>query len=165
MTDLWLSTEGLGSDPDITLLRRCPPCHLLLLFFFDAVAMLILAIDQPDLLTEHGITHIVSILEYDHCDYSEYENYHRLWISAEDSPDQNLLQQFERTNAFIERALADRGSVLVHCAMGVSRSATILCAYLMYKQSISFLPALGQLQEGRPLCAPNLGFVEQVRLS
>lgn len=120
-------------------------------------------IDRPDLLEDNRITHILSVLEYDHCD-EEYAKYRRLWISAEDSPGQNLLQHFDRSNAFIEQALAGGGHVLVHCAMGVSRSATIACAYLMYKSrpEMTFLQALGQLQESRPLCAPNVGFAEQL---
>lgn len=120
------------------------------------------AIDQPDLLAEKGITHIVSALEYDHCDYEEYAKYQRLWIPIEDHPAQNMLQHFERTNAFIEKAINDKGRVLVHCAMGVSRSATVVLAYLMWKQNVAFLHALRQVQQVRPLCAPNVGFVEQL---
>lgn len=121
-------------------------------------------VDRPETLKDNGITHIVSVLEYDHCDYEEYATYQRLWIPAEDHPAQNLLQHFQRTNAFIEQALAGDGKVLVHCAMGVSRSATIVCAYMMYKHKVAFLEALGQLQQARPLCAPNTGFVEQLEV-
>lgn len=122
------------------------------------------AIDRPDVLTEQGITHILSILEYDHCDYDEYAKYQRMWISAEDHASQNLLQQFEKTNAFVEQALSANGRVLVHCAMGVSRSATIVCAYLMHAQKSTFLDALRLLQKARPSCAPNVGFIEQLEV-
>lgn len=122
------------------------------------------AVDRPDLLDEHGITHILSVLEYDHCDYEEYAKYTRLWISAEDHPSQNLLQHFESSNAFIEQALAGSGRVLVHCAMGVSRSATLVCAFLMYRRKITYLGAVRELHEARSLCAPNVGFVEQLEV-
>lgn len=119
-------------------------------------------IDRPDDLAKRGITHIVSVLEYDHCDYEEYAKFQRLWIGIEDHPAQNLLRHFRRTNAFIDQALAGNGRVLVHCAMGVSRSATVVLAYLMWKQKAAFLHALLQVQQARPLCAPNVGFVEQL---
>lgn len=41
ITDLWLSTDGLGSDADRMLLRWLPRRHLL--FLREAVAMLMLA--------------------------------------------------------------------------------------------------------------------------
>lgn len=121
-------------------------------------------LDRPHELSRHGITHILSVLEYNHCDSEEFAMYQRLWISAEDHPFQNLLRHLERSNTFIEQALAADGRVLVHCAMGVSRSATLVCSFLMYKHKISFLEALGQLQQFRPLCAPNVGFVEQLEV-
>jgi dual specificity phosphatase 12 len=122
------------------------------------------AIDRPDILSEHGITHILSVLEYDPCDWEEFTTYERLWIAGEDHSSQNLLQHFDRTNAFIEQALSADSTVLVHCAMGVSRSATIVCAFLMYKHRLTFLEALARLQQARPLCAPNTGFAEQLEL-
>lgn len=121
-------------------------------------------IDRPDVLDEHGITHVLSVLEYDHCDYDEYTKYQRLRLAAEDHPSQNLVQHFEKANAFIDQALAVRGRVLVHCAMGISRSAAVVCAYLMYRYKIPFLKALGQLQEARPSCAPNTGFIQQLEV-
>ena len=121
-------------------------------------------LDSPDILRRYGITHILSVLDYDRCDHKNYSKFQRLWISAEDHPSENLLQRFEKTNAFIEEAFAADGRVLVHCAMGVSRSATIVCAYLMHRNSCTFLEALRDLQQARPLCAPNVGFVEQLEV-
>lgn len=48
--------------------------------------------------------------------------------------------------------------------MGKSRSATIVCAYLMYKYQLSPAEALAQLNEGRPVCEPNPGFQEQLEV-
>lgn len=46
--------------------------------------------------------------------------------------------------------------------MGKSRSATLVCAYLIWKNGISLTQALSQLCEGRPICEPNVGFAEQL---
>jgi dual specificity phosphatase 12 len=46
--------------------------------------------------------------------------------------------------------------------MGKSRSAAIIIAYLMSKYGLPPFEALDQLCEGRPVCAPNHGFMEQL---
>lgn len=46
--------------------------------------------------------------------------------------------------------------------MGKSRSATVVVAYLMWKYHVSVSVALDQLCEGRPVCGPNPGFMEQL---
>ena len=48
--------------------------------------------------------------------------------------------------------------------MGKSRSATLIIAYLMHKYHISRDEALSQLREGRPVCGPNDGFMEQLEV-
>lgn len=120
------------------------------------------ALDVPDRLQSAKITHILSILEFDYCDWEEFEKYKRLLIQVEDHPRENLLQHFERTNTFVDDALREDGSVIVHCAMGVSRSATIVCAYLMKTRSLDPKEALELVRKSRPLCAPSEGFLEQL---
>lgn len=48
--------------------------------------------------------------------------------------------------------------------MGKSRSATIVCAYLMHRFRISPTEALEQLRRGRGVCDPNDGFWKQLEL-
>ena len=122
------------------------------------------ALDSPDGLVEAKITHILSVLEFDYCDYEEYKKYERLLVQVEDQPGENLICHFSTTNAFLDSALRAQGVVLVHCAMGVSRSSAVVCAYLMHKQGVSTSQALERVREGRPLCAPNPGFVEQLEI-
>merc|ERR1712054_230256 len=61
-------------------------------------------------------------------------------------------------------ALDAGGGVFVHCAMGKSRSATVVCAYLMRRYGITSDQALSQIREARPLCEPNEGFWKQLEL-
>lgn len=49
-------------------------------------------------------------------------------------------------------------------AMGKSRSATVVIAYLMNKYGISTAQALEQIRQSRPLCEPNEGFMAQLEL-
>jgi dual specificity phosphatase 12 len=122
------------------------------------------ALDVPDRLEKASITHILSVLEFDYCDWEEFGKYKRLLVQVEDHPQENLLQRFEQAYTFIEEALRDNGVVIVHCAMGVSRSATVVCAYLMKKLGLDPKSALEMVQRHRPLCAPNEGFQEQLKV-
>jgi len=49
-------------------------------------------------------------------------------------------------------------------AMGKSRSATVVCAFLMKKYGITPGQALAQIRETRPFCEPNDGFMKQLEL-
>lgn len=47
---------------------------------------------------------------------------------------------FQRVNQFIHLHIQEGHNVLVHCTLGVSRSATVLMAYLINKYSPSIIP-------------------------
>lgn len=51
----------------------------------------------------------------------------------------------------------------MHCAQGVSRSASVLIGYLMSREGLSYEAALAQLQGARPCVAPNPGFALQLQ--
>ncbi|KAH8116392.1 protein-tyrosine phosphatase-like protein [Phellopilus nigrolimitatus] len=53
--------------------------------------------------------------------------------------------------------------VLVHCSSGISRSPTIVVAYLMKYQGYSLLQALAQIWRCRPKVVPNAGFIKHLR--
>ncbi|ORY04575.1 protein-tyrosine phosphatase-like protein [Clohesyomyces aquaticus] len=129
------------------------------------------ALYQTDLISKAGITHVLSIIDYDPLLREKFAHLKHFHIRAEDDPNENLLKWFGETNPYIEEALystqtvvrtAKRGAVFIHCAMGKSRSATFAIAYLMWKKRIGWKEALEQVNEGRPVCDPNVGFKEQL---
>jgi len=75
---------------------------------------------------------------------------------------EDLLGHFEQCFNFIEQATSNGGKVLVHCEWGVSRSATVMIAFLMKKLHINYSEARKLLQSKRPEIYPNEGFVEQL---
>ena len=68
------------------------------------------------------------------------KRYTRLHVKLDDADYANLLLHLPSASAFIQSALYDGGKVLVHCAAGISRSATAsysrsiwnrMCAHLL----------------------------------
>jgi hypothetical protein len=55
------------------------------------------------------------------------------------------------------------GGVLVHCQAGISRSATIVIAYCMWKERLSADAATALVSAARSAIWPNLGFKTQLR--
>jgi dual specificity phosphatase 12 len=121
-------------------------------------------LDDLDALDTAKITHILSILEYDHCDWPEYDKFRRLLVQVEDGEDEDILQHFDTAFKFINSALSTNGVILVHCAIGISRSATIVCAYLMREHGLNPEEALERVRQGRPFCEPNDTFTEQLEV-
>lgn len=85
-----------------------------------------------------------------------------LYIDAHDDTDTNLAQYFGMVYRFIDSHLRQGQDVFVHCAVGKSRSATLVVHYLMRKYRLSLLQALQYLRSRRPIVRPNDAFLEQL---
>ncbi|KAL4785742.1 protein-tyrosine phosphatase-like protein [Aspergillus varians] len=116
-------------------------------------------------LSKANITHVVSVIRLQPTD-DTFVAYQHHQIGVDDIDDENLLEHFPSAIKFIQSGLDAGGSVLIHCAMGKSRSATVCIAYLLNRQRDALTPrsALAILRESRPLCEPNQGFMEQLNL-
>ncbi|KAF2748543.1 phosphatases II, partial [Sporormia fimetaria CBS 119925] len=124
------------------------------------------ALYQTDLIRRARITHVLSVIDYDPqlSTNPQFNHLKQLHINVEDHPNTNLLAHFARTCEFIDSALRDGGSVFIHCAMGKSRSAACVVAFLMWKDGVSWEKGLERLCEGRGICDPNIGFKEQLEV-
>ncbi|TFK18206.1 phosphatases II, partial [Coprinopsis marcescibilis] len=63
----------------------------------------------------------------------------------------------------IKEALKGSGRVLVHCSAGISRSPTVVTAYLMKEKGMGLKEALGVVVRARPQVSPNSGFLRQLK--
>jgi len=112
-------------------------------------------------LKRNGITHVLTIHDSLLPLYPHHFNY--MVITATDFWLTELLSHFAKCFDFIEEALKS-GKVLVHCAAGKSRSATVVIAYVMYKLKLGYFDAFRMVQAKRPIICPNEGFREQLQL-
>lgn len=88
-----------------------------------------------------------------------------LYINVMDHPKQDLLSHFETSNEFIENALkTSTNKVYVHCVAGISRSASLVIAYIMKTRSMVYTDAYGLVSQKRHFVDPNEGFVRQLTL-
>jgi predicted protein tyrosine phosphatase len=114
-----------------------------------------------DQLNELGITHILNVTSHLPLHFeNDGITYKRL--AATDSGSQNLKQYFTEAISFIECARKSNGKVLVHCQAGVSRSPSIVAAYLIATSYKSLTEAFTVIKDQRPIVAPNINFMGQL---
>lgn len=115
-------------------------------------------------ISKFKITHILTI---DTCPLPrhilELKGLTTKYIQLSDQPREDLLSHLDDTAAFIEKGI-ENGTVLVHCYIGVSRSATVILAYMMKKYQIALAEAFIRVKKKRNMIDPNPGFVTQLKL-
>lgn len=88
-----------------------------------------------------------------------------LCLPMNDSHDQGFLSYLKQAIAFIEHH-ADpkrKRNVLVNCAIGMSRSASIVIGYLIHAKNMSYEKAYNYVSKKRPIVRPNRSFRHQLR--
>lgn len=147
---------------------------------------------QSSLLEAHNINAVVSLLtctpEGESWTKPEFTNFvkHYLFVKGKDNHSTNLLEWMATVCDFIKAHLpsdetdtealtaqdtssgdpnqpeTNHGNVLVHCRMGVSRSATMILAFLMREQHLDRKAAYAHLKKIWPRASPNWSFWQQL---
>ena len=112
-----------------------------------------------DYFSKEKITHILSLIDVNINIPEFYKIKHKL-ISIEDEENVNLLKYLKECIEFIESA----DKIYIHCMCGISRSPSIVIAYLMWKAHCSYYDAYFFVKNRRSYVCPNDGFVEQLKL-
>ncbi|PLB54428.1 phosphatases II [Aspergillus steynii IBT 23096] len=125
----------------------------------------VFALKNKAALSRANITHILSVVRLQQVD-DTFASYQHHQIDVDDMDDENLLENFPSAINFIQSGLDNGGSVLVHCAMGKSRSAAVCIAYMLHQQPSALTPesALAVIRQSRAFCEPNDGFMEQLSI-
>ncbi|KAM3866195.1 dual specificity protein phosphatase 22-B-like [Diretmus argenteus] len=111
-------------------------------------------------LARNNITHILSIHDTAAPILQEMTY---LCIAAADLPTQNLTQHFKQSIMFMHESRLKGEGCLVHCLAGVSRSVTLVVAYIMTVTGLGWQEALAAVRVARPCAGPNLGFQRQLQ--
>ena len=131
---------------------------------------------EIDILNNLQITHIINVTPTDYPDMSIINNRKYYQIKIADIKQTCIADHFENAFKFIDDALnipndsknnddehKNNNRVLIHCKEGVSRSATIVIAYLMKQNKMKLNEALKFVKYRREVVDPNDGFMDQLR--
>ncbi|KAL4511925.1 hypothetical protein ABPG72_012770 [Tetrahymena utriculariae] len=103
---------------------------------------------------------VISIIGYT-VTIDSSRNVKHLFIQLDDDEDEQINKYFQMTYDFIHENLK-KTNVFVHCQMGISRSSSIVIAYLMKEKGMNFLDTLNFVRSKRECINPNEGFVSQL---
>ncbi|KAJ0182686.1 hypothetical protein K1T71_002055 [Dendrolimus kikuchii] len=101
-------------------------------------------------------------VDTDHLYYRDCPGLRYKGFQLMDLPTTDISKYFHIAANFIDEGISSGGRVLVHCMMGVSRSATCALAFLMIKRGMSLTEALSTVRSRRDI-HPNEGFLRQLQ--
>ncbi|KAL3042753.1 hypothetical protein OYC64_020637 [Pagothenia borchgrevinki] len=111
-------------------------------------------------LQKSGVQYILNVTrEIDNFFPGVFE-YHNIRVYDEEATD--LLAYWNETFKFITRAKKAGSKCLVHCKMGVSRSAATVIAYAMKEHGWDLKKAFDFVKERRTVTKPNPSFMRQL---
>lgn len=114
---------------------------------------------DPDILNSLRITDILSV----GVTVPMYKGFKYKFIEAYDLPSFDMKNIFNECFFYIENIRLLNRRVFVHCNAGISRSPTIIIAYVMKHLNISFEDSFKLVKETRITANPNAGFISQLK--
>uniref|UniRef100_I3K6Y3 protein-serine/threonine phosphatase n=1 Tax=Oreochromis niloticus TaxID=8128 RepID=I3K6Y3_ORENI len=111
-------------------------------------------------LQETGVAYILNVTREIDNFFPGTFSYHNIRVYDEEATD--LLAHWNDTYNFIVKAKKNRSKCLVHCKMGVSRSASTVIAYAMKEYGWSLEKAYNFVKQKRSITRPNPAFMRQL---
>jgi len=164
---LWLASGLCGGraalyiSPSLALIpagtRRFPTFITPYMLLGDAVDA-----ENLKLLKSLGVTHVLNAAAS--LPEPHKESFLYLHLPLDDNASQTLGDHLVEALAFIEDARYMGGVVLVHCAMGISRSVSCSVAHLVHPAggNMNLANAMSRVVHRRPQALPNMGFRVQL---
>ncbi|XP_053444960.1 protein phosphatase Slingshot homolog 1 isoform X2 [Nycticebus coucang] len=147
--------------------------------FIDNEMLLILGqMDKPSLIFDHlylgsewnasnleelqgsGVDYILNVTREIDNFFPGLFAYHNIRVYDEETTD--LLAHWNEAYHFINKAKKNHSKCLVHCKMGVSRSASTVIAYAMKEFGWPLEKAYNYVKQKRSITRPNAGFMRQL---
>jgi len=113
-------------------------------------------------LKKKGINKILNVSE--EIDNFFPGNFQYCNVRVNDEENTELLRYWDSTFKYIEDARQERSKVLVHCRMGISRSASVVIAYIMKIKNWSLQESINYVKSKRKCINPNTGFLQQLEV-
>jgi protein-tyrosine phosphatase len=113
---------------------------------------------------EKNIRHILTLLEHP-CELSKNKDYEYIrfkHVNISDKLSTNISEYFSECIEFIKQAHQSNETVYVHCAAGISRSVSIVIAFIMSEKNMTFNDALDYVKSCRSQAEPNMAFTCQL---
>lgn len=85
-----------------------------------------------------------------------------LFVYTKDEHGFYICRSFRQVNEFIEKCLSENINILVHCMYGMSRSPTLVAAYLIKTKQLNRKDALHFIKERRYITDPIAWFHNQL---
>ncbi|MBH25079.1 MAG: hypothetical protein CMH57_11615 [Myxococcales bacterium] len=116
-------------------------------------------------LKEAGITHVASCLGEAARPKVAFlqPHFHTLFLTVHDGVHEEITSMLPELSEFAAQASRGDSRLLVHCEVGVSRSATMVIALLMERERGRFFETFRDVRARRPQILPNVGFASQLQ--
>jgi len=113
-----------------------------------------------DTLNENKIVTIINCTYEIKNHYPGRFQYRKLHV--DDDSTEKIEIFFDQISDIIKKRIRKKEAVFVHCQMGMSRSVTIVIAYLMKHKIMSFKDAFTLVKGIRKIAQPNPSFIKQL---
>ncbi|VDK32737.1 unnamed protein product [Taenia asiatica] len=117
---------------------------------------------DAQLMEERSITHIINATREQSNFFEGGGKVEYLRVPVDDNNTADLMPYFKPAIEFIDEAVRTGGRVLVHCKAGVSRSPSLVIAYLVAHSSLTVMEAFTLVNHLRSAVGPSLHFLGQV---
>lgn len=110
-------------------------------------------------LNKHGITLVVDATNVPNKPLAGVDT---IKVAVEDCETAKLKPHFDQISDKIKEHKEKNGKTLVHCAAGISRSATLCIIYFVKHEDMTLKDAYAKVYERRTIISPNNGFWKQM---
>jgi len=90
------------------------------------------------------------------------EHIKKMYVRLIDTESSDIAAHFDEAGRFIDEETKSGGRVLVHCAAGISRSCTLILAYLMKYRQYDLRKSFNLVKTSRRVVRPNNGFFSKL---